>query len=316
MARPNRAGVSMRRVNVSQWDEVPGRRRRSASGAIDAEWQDLGRAAGSAGASVKRIRVAPGRRPTPAHEHFHEEETYVVLRGAGWYWLDGSRFAVSAGDVILQRAGDGAHTMLAGDDGLDVLAFGAEPPAPVTYLPRARVMRAGLHALDYDPDAPRPFDREPEDLPGEDAPRPATICAIDDVEAEHRSIGRTDMVRRRIGAHLGARTTGLQHVVVAGGAESWPPHCHSAEEELFVVLEGDGSVVLGDERVPVRRGSVVARPPGTGVAHTFIGPVEYLAWGLHDPNDMCWYPRSKKVSLRGLGIRFFVEPVDYWEGET
>ena len=30
---------------------------------------------------------------------------------------------------------------------------------------------------------------------------------------------------------------------------------------------------------------------------------------------MTFYPRSQKVALRGLGIRFAVDQVAYWEGE-
>ena len=91
------------------------------------------------------------------------------------------------------------------------------------------------------------------------------------------------------------------------------PHCHSAEEELFVVLEGDGVFLLGDEEHAVRRGSVVARPPGTRVAHTFRGGDEgmtILVYGTREPNDICYYPRSRKVALRGLGVVGRLEPIE------
>jgi uncharacterized cupin superfamily protein len=107
-------------------------------------------------------------------------------------------------------------------------------------------------------------------------------------------------------------------MVVEPGALSYPPHCHSAEEELFVVLDGSGTLLLGNEEHPVRAGSVVARPPGTGVAHAFRAgdqPLTLLAYSDRDPNDMCFYPRSGKVSLRGLKAIFRVERLDYWDGE-
>ena len=40
-----------------------------------------------------------------------------------------------------------------------------------------------------------------------------------------------------------------------------------------------------------------------------------LAFGTGDPNDIAYYPRSGKVSLRGVGVRFRVDPLDYWDGE-
>ena len=100
---------------------------------------------------------------------------------------------------------------------------------------------------------------------------------------------------------------------------SGPPHVHSAEEELFVVLEGDGTLELWPDEVhPVRAGSVVARPPGTQVAHAFRGGengLTLIAWGTREPNDICWYPRSKKLFWRGVGVIGRIEELDYWEGE-
>jgi uncharacterized cupin superfamily protein len=40
-----------------------------------------------------------------------------------------------------------------------------------------------------------------------------------------------------------------------------------------------------------------------------------LAYGTREPNDICYYPRSGKVYLCGVGVIGRIEPVDYWEGE-
>ena len=112
--------------------------------------------------------------------------------------------------------------------------------------------------------------------------------------------------------------TGLQHVEVAPGKYSAPHHCHSAEEEIFVVLAGDGVLLLDDEESAVRPGHVVARPPATGVSHSFRagdGGLTFLAYGTREPNDICYYPRSNKIAWRGVGLIGRVEPLDYWEGE-
>ena len=97
-----------------------------------------------------------------------------------------------------------------------------------------------------------------------------------------------------------------------------PLHCHSLEEELFVPLDGDGTLLLGDEEVPVRAGHIVARPPGTGVAHAFRAGkegLEFLAYGTRHPGDACYYPRSNKISFRGLGVIARLERLNYWDGE-
>jgi uncharacterized cupin superfamily protein len=69
---------------------------------------------------------------------------------------------------------------------------------------------------------------------------------------------------------------------------------------------------------PVCRGSVVGRPPGTGVAHTLRagdGELVFLAYGTRVPNDISYYPDSGKVNLRGIGVIFRPERLDYWDGE-
>ena len=50
---------------------------------------------------------------------------------------------------------------------------------------------------------------------------------------------------------------------------------------------------------------MTSRLPATGVAHALrAGPegLTYLAYGTREPGDMCFYPQSGRVSLRGLGI--------------
>jgi len=72
------------------------------------------------------------------------------------------------------------------------------------------------------------------------------------------------------------------------------------------------------ETHPVRQGSVVSRPAGTRVPHSFrAGPtgLTYLAYGTKNPNDICWYPRSNKVFFRGLGVIARLELLDYFDGE-
>jgi uncharacterized cupin superfamily protein len=107
--------------------------------------------------------------------------------------------------------------------------------------------------------------------------------------------------------------------VVASGKESAPLHCHSLEEEIFVVLDGEGVLVLDDrEEHPVRPGSVVSRPAGTGVAHLFRagdGELTYLAYGTREPGDVCWYPRSNKLNFGGVKVIGRIEKLDYWDGE-
>ena len=41
-----------------------------------------------------------------------------------------------------------------------------------------------------------------------------------------------------------------------------------------------------------------------------------LMYGTREPNEVCYYPRSGKISFSGLGLITRVgEQLDYWDGE-
>lgn len=146
---------------------------------------------------------------------------------------------------------------------------------------------------------------------------------LDDAPATEVAHGDVVRERRDLGTALGSDRIGLKHLRIAPHGLSAPPHCHSHEEEAFVVLSGSGTLELWDQhhRIaehPVAAGDAHARPPATGVSHAFrAGPdgLELLAFGTRDATDMCFYPRSRKVSLDGLGVTFRIEPLKYWDGE-
>ncbi|HEX8083001.1 MAG TPA: cupin domain-containing protein [Solirubrobacteraceae bacterium] len=301
------------------WDDAPSET--IDRGALRRTRWDLGAAAGSVRVGLKRVRALPGGQTSPVHAHGAEEEIFFVLAGGGRLWQDGAVCDVAAGDGIVHVAEGPPHTLVAGEDGIDVLAFGERRTAESVVLPRADVAWVGDTWFDRPGAGEHPFAREaalePVDVssPGE---RPANVVALADLAVQETRRGRTHAFRRDIGRAAGSVTSGLRHVEIAPGAESYPPHVHSAEEELFVVLGGSGVVRLGDDERPVARGSLVARPAGSGVAHSFAAGedgLQLLAYGERDPRDVCWYPRSEKISFRAFGAIFRVERLDYWDGE-
>lgn len=286
----------------------------------------LGAAAGAPRLGLSRYEIAAGERAMPLHKHSLEEEIFVVLAGAGLSVEDDQAFAVSTGDVLLCPAGGRAHTIVAGDGGIDVLAFGSGDDGGLTWLPRPNVMWAAPRWLPLD--GPNPFRAEAEagplEVPATSPERPATIAHIDEVEPTERSHGDVRQRWRNLGEAIGSARSGLRQILIEPGGRSYPPHCHSAEDELFLVTEGDGELELTATdaseagRHAVRAGHVVSRPAGTGVAHSFVAGADgmtLLAYGRRDPRDICFYPRSQKLSVRGLGVMLRVERVDYWDGE-
>jgi uncharacterized cupin superfamily protein len=74
-------------MGLAHWDDVESHRR--TKGEMDATWQRLGDAAGTRGVGLNRVRVEPGKLPTPPHSHGASEEVYYVLSGSGLAWQDG-----------------------------------------------------------------------------------------------------------------------------------------------------------------------------------------------------------------------------------
>lgn len=285
----------------------------------------MGDAAGSVSVGVRRLEIPAGGWSTPAHEHGREEEIFYVLRGRGVSWQNGETAEVGAGDCIVYRAGEGAHTLHATEP-LDVLAFGPRFYDESVGFPRLGLSLVGSRAIEsmpYEVDgAPIQYVREaelgPPELAGAPGPRPSTVVNVSEVEPARVERPRVVRTRRNLGRAAGSETTGLQHVEVDPGKLSAPLHCHSLEEELFVMLDGEGALLLDDEETPVRPGHVVARPAATGVSHAFRAGeagLTYLAYGTREPGDVCYYPRSNKLAFRGVGVIGRLERLDYWDGE-
>jgi uncharacterized cupin superfamily protein len=305
-------------MGVAHWDELEGRR--NAKGEMDATWQAIGDAAGTRGVGVHRVQVAPGKLPTPPHSHGASEELYFVLSGSGLAWQDEVVHEVRPRDCVIHRADEHEHTFVAGPEGLEYIVFGTRHPTEFGWLPRSRAIRIGWPWAEGRDD--NPWDIEATVPPlevREPAPRPENIVNVDEVELQTH--------RHQTFAYFTPDSTtklaGLGWETLPAGHRGSVPHCHSAEEEIFVILDGTATLELwnhdgGVEETPLRAGHLVARPPGSGVSHSFrAGPdgVTMLVYGTRDPNDMCWYPRSKKIKWRGLGVMGRIETLDYFDGE-
>lgn len=104
------------------------------------------------------------------------------------------------------------------------------------------------------------------------------------------------------------------------GKQSCPFHFHMLEEEHVLVLEGECTLRLGEERIRFKAGDYACFPAGAKVGHCLINEGDtvcrYIVIGENNPNESCVYPDSNKVSNRWLGERYDrAAKKEYFDGE-
>lgn len=119
-----------------------------------------------------------------------------------------------------------------------------------------------------------------------------------------------------------AAKLGAGYDILAAGKRSCPYHFHRAQEEMFVILEGEGSLRVAGEMVPVKAGDVVFIPPGPEYPHQFVNtsgaPLKYLSISTQERPEICEYPDSGKYLAYDQGFRGgqrMAANLDYWDGE-
>jgi len=69
-------------------------------------------------------------------------------------------------------------------------------------------------------------------------------------------------------------------------------------EEMFVILEGEGTLRVAGEVIPIRAGDVIDIPPGPEYPHQIINtsdaPLKYLSISTQEFPEVCEYPDSGK----------------------
>lgn len=135
-----------------------------------------------------------------------------------------------------------------------------------------------------------------------------------------------------MGKALGLGLLGAMLTRVAPGKRAFPFHNHLGNDELFVILEGEGIYRIGDAEISVRAGSVCGAPKGgPETAHQLVNTgqetLTYVAVSTTRDPDVCEYPESGKFSAFAISpgtdfqnahLRFVGRLEDgrnYWEGE-
>jgi uncharacterized cupin superfamily protein len=130
-----------------------------------------------------------------------------------------------------------------------------------------------------------------------------------------------------IGRLLGARDLGYSYDVVQPGKRACPFHSHRAEEEMFFIVRGEGTLRYGAETRRIRAGDVICCPTGgPETAHQIINDsaaeLAYLSISTMAPAEVCEYPDSGKVGAYAKGsprLRHLTQAdaaIDYWKDEA
>ena len=91
------------------------------------------RALGAERVGMAYYRINPGRRLGFGHHHEESEEAYLMLSGSGRFRVGDDVFDVTARDVVYV-APQSMREWEAGDDGLEMVAFGSHSEAEQPHM--------------------------------------------------------------------------------------------------------------------------------------------------------------------------------------
>ena len=136
-----------------------------------------------------------------------------------------------------------------------------------------------------------------------------------------------DSVGARLARGTAASKLGASIDVLEPGKRGCPYHLHHAQEEMFIILEGQGTLRVADEMLPIRTGDVLFIPAGPDYPHQIINtsdaPLKYLSISTQEQPEICEYPDSGKFLAESVGksgpnfdtLQTKQASVDYWHNE-
>lgn len=123
-------------------------------------------------------------------------------------------------------------------------------------------------------------------------------------------------------AGLPLKDLGFSVDTVPPGKCAAPYHLHHGEDEAFLILQGQGTLRVAGEMIPVGEGDLIATPAGPDYPHQIINtsdaPLTYLSISTRRAPEVCEYPDSGKVNAFSRGrilIQRKAASLDYWDGE-
>ena len=286
--------------------------------------------------------LAPGKQSSPAHYHIFEEEHVYILEGALTVRLGDDAYDMKSGDYVCFPAGQKAGHCLINNSGATCryVIVGENFLNEVGVYPDSnKVLVCALERVILDLAAKRGYwDGENTGLPEAERPPPDSVRAAPEALVKaHPPISSHDVAweDEGEGARFGGRAKHLTYAAVgedyhvgmlieapSPGMRLCPTHFHMLEERVLI-LEGQVTLILGEEWYEMKPGDYVCFPAGQKIGHSFMnsgtGPCSYLMIGERNPNEVCVYPDSNKVEVRALRPKDSIFDMSgvrqYWDGE-
>lgn len=152
-----------------------------------------------------------------------------------------------------------------------------------------------------------------------------TVTNIDQIEPKHVASHENyefDRYEVRGLSHEGKCTVAFYSL--CPGKYNFPYHYHTANEEVFYIISGQGLLETPTGEIAVKGGDVITFPPCKEGAHRLKNTSEnemlvYLDVDTNQSPDVVIYPRTNKVGLfvKGEFSQFYRQEtnVPYYEGE-
>lgn len=139
-------------------------------------------------------------------------------------------------------------------------------------------------------------------------------------KAEHEGY---EYVRRDFVPRFTAKQCVAAVYEVPPGKSAYPYHYHTANEEIFYIISGEGVLRTPDGERRVAAGELLFFPADERGAHKLTNASEtetlvYLDVDTVNPLDVSAYPDSGKIGVWGMGVNKVFradDAVDYYDGE-
>jgi len=287
-------------------------------------------------------RLPPGAAVCPFHSHLAQWELFLIRRGSGTVRIPGGSHPVEPGHVFVHPPGEPHQLINSGPTDLEVFIFADNPALDACYYPDSdkwflrppgKIFR--MVPADY-------LDGEESPVPG--APGPVLSAApptpalppwsqrLLDVDAlpwtawsspKGKFGDHSKELSVALGAKpgqpagLGGHPFDLAITRVSPGGVICPFHWHSAQWEMYIILEGTATARTAQGSFAAGPGEVVLHPPFDPhqLLNTGDSDVTLLVVADNPPVDYWHYPDTGKWGVREPRKIFRPAEVDYFDGE-